>query len=178
MPKRHPIKLLPSQDYLRECFDYDPETGALTWKSRPREHFATKEAWAVWNARSAGRPAGWSDKEGYRIVGLVSHFKAHRLIWKWMTGEEPPDDPDHSNRDRGDNRWDNLRPATRAQQMSNRGLFKNNTSGHSGIHRMRDGRYSARLRNRHLGYFPTAEEASAARQAAVMLESLSAHPRN
>jgi hypothetical protein len=53
-PKNNDIPLA----YLRECLDYDPATKALTWKHRPRQHFATTKAWATSNARCAGTSAG------------------------------------------------------------------------------------------------------------------------
>lgn len=51
-----------------------------------------------------------------------------------MTGEWPERDIDHINRDGLDNRWSNLRLATKSQNMRNHGLFKTNTSGMTGVH--------------------------------------------
>ena len=51
-------KALPSAKYLRECFDYDPKMGVLTWKARPREHFKRASDWHSWNTRCARREAG------------------------------------------------------------------------------------------------------------------------
>jgi hypothetical protein len=170
MPKTHPIKILPSREYLLACFNYDPATGVLTWKRRPREHFANKAGWAVFNNQFAGRSAGFLDKNGYRIIKLGSAYKAHRLIWKWMTGEEPPNDPDHKDGDPNNNRWVNLRLANRESQQWNTKVRKDNVSGLRGVHRRQNGKYEANIwpsgKFRHLGTFDTPEEASAAVEAA------------
>jgi hypothetical protein len=34
-----------TQNFLRECFNYDPETGSLKWRVRPRCHFKTLHAY-------------------------------------------------------------------------------------------------------------------------------------
>jgi hypothetical protein len=86
-----------------------------------------------------------------------------------MSGSLPPADVDHINREKGDNRWVNLRLAARWENTGNAGLQSNNTSGHRGVtwdkwagkwlaRGMRDGR------NKHLGYFDSLEEAAAAAQ--------------
>jgi HNH endonuclease/AP2 domain len=169
MPARHPIKILPAQGYLLACFDYDPATGVLTWKHRPREHFATERVWRIWNTRFAGHTAGNRHKSGCYYVYLEHHlYKAHRLISKWMTGEEPPATIDHRHGDPYDNRWETLRGATQTQQNQNRRhLQRNNTSGFRGVRQYPSGRYYARIQNRSLGAFDTAEEASAAYEAAA-----------
>jgi hypothetical protein len=38
--------------------DYNPETGALTWKPRDRWWFIDDHQWKVWNAKFAGQKAG------------------------------------------------------------------------------------------------------------------------
>jgi hypothetical protein len=162
MPNPKLTKLLPPREYLRACLDYDPATGVLTWKQRPREHFATTNAWAIWNSRFAGNLAGCHDDKGYLVVTLTHRYKAHRVIWKWMTGEEPPETLDHKGRDPGNNRWSNLRPATTTEQNWNQG----DASSQRGVSRLPSGRYRAEISidgtNRHLGTFDTPEEAAAA----------------
>lgn len=69
----------------------------------------------------------WSDREIGGQVGYKTHvldgkpYRLHRIIWKWMTGEDPPPGHfvDHKNRNRRDNRWSNLRLATPSQNAHN-----------------------------------------------------------
>lgn len=127
-------KPLPSANYLRECFMYDRETGALVWKERPREHFSTKQQWHGFNDRRAGKPAGWvGDKKGYHRV-TVDHcdYKATRLIWKLVTGEDPSHQIDHKDRNCTNNKWDNLRSATSIEQSYNR-VRNDNRTGYRGV---------------------------------------------
>ena len=48
---------LPDADYLKECFECDPETGVLIWKRRPVWHFSCSRVASIWNAKYAGREA-------------------------------------------------------------------------------------------------------------------------
>lgn len=127
------IKTVPDKKWLRQHLDYDPLSGRLSWKHRPREMFSSERNYAVWNARYAGREAGSHERRSGRVVvasrkallddrAIVgSHlFRAHRLIWKWMTGAEPPEIIDHINGHPGDNRWRNLRAATVSMNNRNR----------------------------------------------------------
>lgn len=50
-----------------------------------------------------------------------------------MNGSFAAEDVDHINRDKSDNRWTNLRPASRQQNEANKGLISRNTSGHRGV---------------------------------------------
>ena len=107
MPR--PAKPLPSVEKIKSMLDYDSETGFLTWKSSHRN-------------RIKGARAGYVDSLGYRCLpcGGRRYYKAHRLIWKLMTGENPTGTIDHINGDRDDNRWENLREADMSQQNFNK----------------------------------------------------------
>jgi hypothetical protein len=163
------MKKTPSQDYLRECFDYDSETGSLRWRARPQEHFKNAQYWRAVNKRCAGSEAGHALI--YRIVSLNGVlYKAHRLIWKWMTGEEPPAVLDHIDSDGLNNRWANLRQATSNENSFNRRIAKNNNTGVKGISRAGT-KFKASIKRDghsvHLGYFSTLEEAREARSTAA-----------
>ena len=109
------FKPLPSQEYLRSCFRYDPATGRLTWLWRA-------DIPARINNRLAGCDAGSSKTTRGRYVRVKlgqTHFAAHRIIFKMMTGRDP-DVIDHINRDGTDNRWANMRESTMAQNACNR----------------------------------------------------------
>jgi hypothetical protein len=129
----------------------------------------------AWNKHCAGKAAGHTDNHSYLIVS-VDHVarKAHRIVWKMMTGEEPPESPDHHDGDSANNRWSNLRPATNQQQKWNRNPLKNNTSGFRGVRRSRERcrkPWRAAIREDgvrlNLGEFDTAEEASVAYETAA-----------
>jgi hypothetical protein len=61
-------------------------------------------------------------------------YLAHRLAFLYMIGRWPEADTDHVNLNRSDCRWSNLREATRAQNLQNKGRIKTNTSGFPGVH--------------------------------------------
>jgi hypothetical protein len=92
---------------IREQLEYNPATGALTWK-RSR------------GKRPAGAIAGWKSN-GYRDICVCGHkYKAHRLAWALHTDKDPEDmEVDHINGDKDDNRACNLRLIKREQQMMN-----------------------------------------------------------
>jgi hypothetical protein len=86
-----------------------------------------------------------------------------------MTGSEPPLTVDHIDRDRSNNRWNNLRGATQSEQNQNRGLMKHSSTGKKGVDRVGQ-RYRARIfagTRITLGVFDTLEEAASAYDAAA-----------
>jgi len=111
----------PSPDLLRKLLRYEPETGSLYWLERPLEMFKSERARNSWNTRYAGNPALTADSgHGYLIGCVLNQMqKAHRVIWAMQTGAWPTDEVDHINRNRSDNRWANLRQATRSENMRN-----------------------------------------------------------
>jgi hypothetical protein len=127
-------KELPAQDVLRQLLDYNPETGALTWKARDLATFKDVRSGRNWNTKYAGQPAlAAFNSFGYRHGQLMgAHVRAHRVIWKIMTGEDA-NTVDHINGEPSDNRWCNLRNVSLSENMKNARLPKHNTSGTIGV---------------------------------------------
>jgi len=68
-----------------------------------------------------GKRAGTKHPAGYTtIVYKGKKWLSHRIAFLFMTGEVP-DKIDHKDRDRANCKWDNLREATHAENMMNRG---------------------------------------------------------
>lgn len=132
------IKLLPPAEYLHACFNYNPETGELHWKD--------------------GRRTG--------AVVFRARYRAHRVVWKWMTGEEPPASLDHKDRDPLNNRWSNLRVATPTEQVRNRRRPRKSANPYRGVYQTSKGSWMARIRVNYvmhnLGSFSSPKEAAAA----------------
>jgi len=128
-------KELPTQQYLIECFGYEPEVGDLIWKIRPREHFETKQGWSYFNNNVAGTIAG--SKTSPRHIHLKLDgigCKAHRIIWKMIYGIEPTYVIDHIDGDSKNNKLNNLRDIPQEMNMKNRKVGKLNKSGYLGVH--------------------------------------------
>lgn len=146
---------------LRAHLNYDPKTGEFTRKDGTP--VATDLTW-----------------DGYlKVIINRDGFRAHRLAFLYMTGEMP-DQVDHINRCRTDNRWENLRAANNSQNVTNSGPRPKNKSGIKGIYRDRN-RWRAEIikdgiRYR-LGSFETPEAAGAVyRDAAEKLHGEFAYP--
>lgn len=158
--------ILPDQSYLRECLDYDPETGLLLWKPRPRHHFKTDHEFSRWNTRYRGTPAGSLHSDGYIKFHLNGKMvSAQRVIYKLMTSEEPFI-VDHENRNTSANHFTNLRPATKSQNMANSCVQKNNALGLKGVELLDSGRFRSKIakdgKRVQIGIYDSAEEAHAA----------------
>lgn len=140
---------------LKQVLDYDPSTGAFTWLVRRR------------STRPVGTLAGYVHPVQGRLFIYVmgKNYIASRLAWYWMTGEWPDGEIDHKDRNPLNNRWDNLRRATKSQNGANRGIRPDNSVGLKGVKRCR-GKYQGRIRVHgkeiHLGTYDTPDEAHAA----------------
>jgi len=147
-----------TQERLKQVLDYDPETGAFTYKIDRAN-------------KKVGDVAGYVMASGYVTITIdYEAYYGHHLAVLFMTGKWPPkkSHTDHRNGQEADNRWVNLRVTTPLVNLHNRkGLNKNNTSGAPGIKRFRDG-YRAVIgfnwKNITIGTYPTLEEAVAARE--------------
>ena len=165
---------LPTPETLRKLLSYDPDTGLLTWKRRPIEMFATKNAFKSWNTRYCGNLAfGSIDGRGYRQGAIFSKYcLGHRVAYAVYYGVWPVGDIDHINGDRADNRIANLRDVTRSENQRNSKIPSNNTSGRIGVSWHSNTRkWLASIgvgerKQKHLGIFTNIEDAIAARAAA------------
>lgn len=146
-----------TQERLKELLDYSPETGLFYWLiDRPP-------------LRKAGDTAGALRDTGYISISVDDRAcKAHQLAWLWMTGGWPPRFIDHRDTDKANNRWLNLRLATKSQNQANMRAPKNNKSGFKGVSRYRAGDrrglpWQASIgkdgKSFCLGHFETAEQA-------------------
>ena len=136
----------PTPERVREVLRYTKSTGVFTWLVT-RSH-------AV-----AGSRAGTITTQGYRQIGLDGgSYRASNLAWLYVTGSWPKHEIDHKDRDQSNDRWKNLRAATRKQNCENNGLRKDSSTGVRGVHLFkRTGRWTAYINHNgkryHLGYF-------------------------
>lgn len=114
-------KRLLTSGEVRQLLTYVPQSGIFYWAvGRP--------------GASRGKRAGRVSRAGYREIGICNQFhRENRLAFLLMTGKWPDIDVDHINGVKHDNRWNNLRLATRSQNMANVRARRNNSSGHPGV---------------------------------------------
>lgn len=150
-----------TREYLASLFSYDPETGAIT-RIVSRGYQAL--AGGVIDCRHS---AGYyhTQVNGKRLL-------AHRLAYFLHTGETP-EEVDHHDGDKQNNKFSNLRPATSSLNKYNIPLKSNNTSGFKGVHYCKSKRrFTAQIQVNgkyvHLGRFKTAEEAARVYDAAAI----------
>ena len=157
-----------------EYLECDHVTGVLTWKERPMHHFASYRTWAWWKARFTGRKAGTKQANKNGIPNLIvvqfdrRHYASHRIVWEMVHGPIPDGmQVDHRDGNPFNNRLDNLRLATQAQNQWNKAIFKSNTTGFKGVYLDKSsGKFRAQIRangkSEYLGSFLTAEAAGIA----------------
>lgn len=147
---------------LREMLDYDPETGVFKWRK------------SKCNRVKTGDVAGTYTEKGYvRIRVLGRMYRAHRLAWLYVHGVWPQDQIDHINGIRDDNRIENLREATNAENQRNMKKRVGKRCALKGVHVV-NGRFRAVItvsqKRLYLGDYNTEEEAHAAYMAAAKKE--------
>lgn len=111
----------------------------------------------------------YRDKDGYLVScyyfnGQQRFVRFHRIVMRAQLGQVV----DHINKDRSDNRKQNLRCCSRSENVRNRGLCSSNTSGVTGVFfdKARD-KWVASITHEHkrilIGRFATKEDAIRAR---------------
>lgn len=134
-----------TQEEIKELLKLDEEAGRFYWLK-------------TGSGRDASKPAGYKAADGYRSICIKgSHYKEHRLVWLYLTGNWPSDQIDHINGVKDDNRMSNLREATASTNQLYRKC--------KGV-KFHQNRYQASLTvdgvTHYLGRYATEEEAKTA----------------
>ncbi|EAA1216115.1 HNH endonuclease [Salmonella enterica] len=115
-------KSMPPKELILERLSYDPDTGIFRRKMKNNRN------------QIIGEQAGSLSSEGYLIIQIDKvRYYAHRLAYFLITGKQPMS-VDHVNGIRTDNRAENLRSASRCENVYNTKKNIRNRSGHKNIH--------------------------------------------
>jgi hypothetical protein len=151
-----------TQKRLKEVLDYNKETGIFVAK-------------IMRSNRPLGKEVGYPNAHGYLRARIDKKaYYMHRLAWLYVYGKFPTKWIDHKNRNKKDNRIDNLRDISHSENHRNMPLQSNNTSGYAGINwNKKNKKWRARIkvnsREIHLGAFKNKEEAVNAKMHAEKL---------
>lgn len=149
-----------TQQRLKEVLNYDAESGVFTWADNRSK-------------AAKGKIAGGVDGHGYWII-CIDHVRhsAHRLAWLYVHGCLP-NEVDHQNHNRIDNRLINLRATDRSGNARNISKPINNKSGVMGVSwtkrlGKRNDKWEVRACGKFLGYFDDFFEAVCKRKSAEL----------
>lgn len=154
-----------SAERLRLILTYQPESGCFLWNVESRSGFKQ----SVVN-HLPGDEAGTPRKSDGRIVIRIDGrtYLRYRLAWLWMTGQWPTGEIDHADGDPANDRFANLREASRGlnQQNIRRPFKTKKSSKYLGVFANKPGRAAPwraaitdRGRQMNLGAFMTETEA-------------------
>ena len=126
-------KDLPSPELLRKLLRYEPETGKLYWRERTSDMFKDGPLGRN-NSCHCKEAFTTSLTHGHKTSSIFSkRYQAHRVIWAMVYGEWPEGEIDHINGVSDDNKTNNLRQVTHAENAKNQKKRIDNTSGNVGV---------------------------------------------
>lgn len=106
-----------TQEYLTCYFNYDAISGVFSRKIDG------------YTPRTPDRTNGY-----FRIRILGKLHYVHRLIWLYQTGSFPKGEIEHKDRNRANNKWDNLLDVPKQINALNKSKLRNNISGVTGVY--------------------------------------------
>jgi hypothetical protein len=150
-----------THERLLQVLDYNPATGAFTWKVRPS------------NRIHVGDIAGVVTGLGYRFITIDREkMQASRLAWFYVHGVWPSGDVTFEDKNTDNCAIENLRDRSRIEAARLRKALSNNTTGFRGVSPAPKGGFKAAVTANYkqimLGVFPTAEAASAVYEHAMV----------
>ena len=124
---------------LHELFEY--RDGELYWKNRK-------------SGVCFGKPVGYVTRQGYKRVEVNGKsYAVHRLVYV-MFNNSLPEQLDHIDCNKLNNRIENLRPASSAENSSNRNLRSDNQYGTKNIYFDKtNGKWIVQVRKHGKSYF-------------------------
>jgi hypothetical protein len=139
---------------LEKVLRYDANTGLLYWTTY------------IYRIKKPGDLAGHQNASGYIEIRFDrKNYQGHRVAWYLHTGEDPGTlQVEHVDTNRSNNKIDNLRLASSAQNSWNKGKKTGTTSKYKGVaFYARYGKWMSQIRangkTTHLGYFTDELEA-------------------
>lgn len=146
-----------TQDRIKNLIYYNASTGEVSWT----DEYASKR-------RKPG--SVYYLNNGYGRVSIEGkHYYLHRLVWCYHYGAFPSEQIDHIDGNKLNNRIENLREVTHADNQKNRNMIKTNKTGIMGVSKIASG-YRAYItvddRQVHLGHYIDFFEACCARKSA------------
>lgn len=103
-----------SYERLKQLVSYDPNTGLFTWLVT-NKNGSTRPGKIAGNQRRTGKRKG-----RVRLRLDNQEYAANVIAFFYMTGRWTNHDVDHKDGDHSNNRWTNLREATRSQNVANK----------------------------------------------------------
>jgi hypothetical protein len=142
---------------FNEILRYDKNTGKLFWKVSPSRKMKVGDEAGCLNSRGA-----------VEIIYKGKQYRAHRVIWEMVYGEPPKNTIDHIDGNPSNNRLENLRDVSHAENRRNNKVSKANRSGVSGVRACPscDGYWVVTIGKQYIGYFDDFDKAVGARQIA------------
>lgn len=144
-----------TQEYVKSIFSY--KDGRLHWIKQKHGRRNTKGTAGCLNKSNTGQRY---------IVGInkISYLRS-RIIFLWHNGWLP-EVVDHIDRNKINDRIENLRAATKSDNQKNTTSRKNSISKYLGVSMCQGKYWRAQIKiadkNKHLGLFPTEEAAALA----------------